>query len=151
MRSSVILLGSILGKLERYNLHIGSCEIGLRPIEHLKGLKQLSTIINENDIYTAKQRLVGTDIHLDYPSVGATENSNWRRFLPRQGVISTARRNSGLAGFWISSAVIYMVQFHTIYIEGFSRINRVEYRIIPDRIVAGTYMLAAAIIRVCTD
>ncbi|HHU64205.1 MAG TPA: UDP-N-acetylglucosamine 1-carboxyvinyltransferase [Clostridiales bacterium] len=154
MRSSVILLGSILGKLGKVQLtYPGGCEIGLRPIDlHLKGLKQLGTIINEENghLYCEAKELVGTDIHLDYPSVGATENIMLASVFARgRTIIRNAAKEPEIVDLQdflnVLGCNIYGAGTSTIYIEGFSRINRVEYRIIPDRIVAGTYMLAAAI------
>ncbi|MGI6113952.1 MAG: UDP-N-acetylglucosamine 1-carboxyvinyltransferase [Mahellales bacterium] len=154
MRSSIVLLGSILGKLGRVQLtYPGGCEIGLRPIDlHLKGLKQLGTIINEENghLYCEAKELIGTDIHLDYPSVGATENIMLASVFARgRTIIRNAAKEPEIVDLQdflnALGCNINGAGTSTIYIEGFAKVNRIEYKIIPDRIVAGTYMLAAAI------
>ena len=78
IRSSIIFLGSMLARMGRAQItYPGGCEIGQRPIDlHLKGLKQLGVEIDESNGYLACEasKLEGATVHLDYPSVGATEN-----------------------------------------------------------------------------
>ena len=78
MRSSIVLMGALLGRFGKVKVsYPGGCEIGPRPIDlHLKGLAQMGVIFSEGHgfIYAKTDDLRGADIHLDFPSVGATEN-----------------------------------------------------------------------------
>ena len=78
LRSSVFMLGSVLTRFRRAKIsYPGGCDIGLRPIDlHLSGLKRLGVKIEERDgyIHCEADKLVGADVLLDFPSVGATEN-----------------------------------------------------------------------------
>ena len=78
LRSSIVFLGAMLARLGKARVtYPGGCEIGQRPINlHLSGLRQLGVTIDESHGYLdcSASELRGADIHLDYPSVGATEN-----------------------------------------------------------------------------
>ena len=158
IRSSIILMGAILGRTGNVEVaYPGGCEIGLRPIDlHLKGLKKLGVDIQEKNgiLYGKVNNSVGCEISLDYPSVGATENI--MLFAVRaQGstVIYNAAREPEIVdlqnflikcGYNISGAGT-----STITIEG-NKINSadtIDYKIISDRIEAGTYLSAAATMR----
>lgn len=159
MRSSIVLMGAILGRFGKVRVsYPGGCEIGPRPIDlHLKGLALMGVTLRERHgfIYAESKELRGNEIHLDFPSVGATEN------LMLAGVLakgSTIIRNVAkepeiidLQNFLNKmGANIKGAGTDTIKIEGckFDDLKPVEdYTIIPDRIVAGTYLVAAAITR----
>jgi len=119
---------------------------------HLAGLKKLGAHISESHgyIYCECSKLVGTDIHLDYPSVGATENIMLAAVAARgTTIIYNAAREpevTDLQDFLnkMGSKVIG-AGTSTIRIDGVSEFNGVEHKIISDRIVAGTYMSAVAI------
>jgi UDP-N-acetylglucosamine 1-carboxyvinyltransferase len=157
MRSSIVLMGALLGRFGKVRVsYPGGCEIGPRPIDlHLKGLALMGVGLNERHgfIYAEAHNLKGADLHLDFPSVGATEN------LMMAGVLAKGRtiiRNAAkepeivdLQNFLNRmGAHIKGAGTDTIKIEG-CRIDELkqvdDYRIIPDRIVAGTYLVAAAI------
>jgi UDP-N-acetylglucosamine 1-carboxyvinyltransferase len=157
MRSSIVLMGALLGRFGKVKVsYPGGCEIGPRPIDlHLKGLAQMGVIFSEGHgfIYAKTDDLRGADIHLDFPSVGATEN------LMLAGVLAkgtTIIRNVAkepeivdLQNFLNRmGAHIKGAGTDTIKIEGCKTddLKPVEdYTIIPDRISAGTYLVAAAI------
>ncbi|REK54807.1 MAG: UDP-N-acetylglucosamine 1-carboxyvinyltransferase [Thermobacillus sp.] len=156
MRSSIFLMGPLLarfGEVEVYQP--GGCAIGERKIDlHLLGLRMLGAEIREdgNRIVCRASRLTGTDIHLDFPSVGATENLMMAAVLA-DGVttITNAAREpeiEDLQNFLNSmGARVTGAGTGTIRIEGVKRLVPCRYRIIPDRIVTGTLMVAAAATR----
>lgn len=156
MRSSIFLMGPLLARFGEVTLSKpGGCVIGQRPIDyHLHGMKQLGAEIDERHGYircTAK-RLTGTSITLDFPSVGATENLMMAAALADGvTVIENAAREpevQDLAQFLIAAgADIEGASDDTIVIRGRSRLEGVRYHIIPDRIVTGTLMMAAAATR----
>lgn len=155
MRSSVVFLGGILGRTKRAVIsNPGGCELGPRPIDlHLFALKKLGTQIIEEHGYLccdAKNGLNGTEIHLAFPSVGATENIMLTAATAKGvTVIHNAAKEpeiSDLADFLNSAgARIYGSGSDTIFIHGVDRLHGTVHTIIPDRIVAATYMSAAAI------
>ena len=119
---------------------------------HLIGLKKLGAHITESHgyIYCECSKLVGTDIHLDYPSVGATENIMLAAVVARgTTVIYNAAREpevTDLQDFLNKmGSKVTGAGTSTIRIDGVSAFNSVEHKIISDRIVAGTYMSAVAI------
>ncbi len=156
MRASILLMGPILARKGRAKLPLpGGCSIGARPIElHLKGFKALGAVIEEGpDFVEAKaDKLIGCDIYLDFPSVGATENIMMAAVLA-EGV--TIIENSAqepeivdLASFLNKiGAKIKGAGTDTIKIEGVKELHGAKHTIIPDRIEAGTFMVAAAITR----
>lgn len=153
IRSSIFLLGPLITRFGCAKVsYPGGCEIGSRPIDlHLKGLKALGAKIDEKygKIDCCAHKLVGADIHLDYPSVGATEN------IMMAGVLSAGTTrifNSAkepeivdLQNFINSmGGKIMGAGTDTIVIEGVKKLHSTEYTPIPDRIIAGTYLLAGA-------
>jgi UDP-N-acetylglucosamine 1-carboxyvinyltransferase len=153
MRSSIILLGSLLGRTGKVvTTYPGGCAIGVRPIDlHLKGLRQLgASIETQGQIVCEGKELKGTEIQLDYPSVGATENIMLAAVLAKG---TTIIRNAAkepeivdLQGFLNSmGARVYGAGNHIIRIDGVERLHDARYSVIPDRIAAETYMVAAAI------
>lgn len=155
LRSSIFMLGPLLGRFGRAVCTFpGGCEIGHRPIDlHLKGLMMLGADIREERglIICECKQLKGTDIHLDYPSVGATENVMMAAACAR-GIttISNAAREpeiEDLARFL--NELGYCVEgaggSNIVIRGGEAAAHTVEHKIIADRIVAGTLMAAAAI------
>ncbi len=154
MRSSIVFLGAILGRTGRCRLSFpGGCELGPRPIDlHLSALKKLGVkIVEDHGVLdcTAGQRPSRCDITLSLPSVGATENIMLYSSLGvGETVIYNAAREpeiSDLAGFLNScGACVQGAGSSTIVINGVSELHGCEYSVMPDRIVAATYMGAAA-------
>ncbi|SDC74250.1 UDP-N-acetylglucosamine 1-carboxyvinyltransferase [Paenibacillus sp. UNCCL117] len=156
MRSSIFLMGPLLARLGRVELYQpGGCAIGERKIDlHLKGLMALGVHIEDNGsrIVCTAAELTGADIMLDYPSVGATENIMMAAVMARgQTTITNAAREpeiQDLQNFLNAmGARIIGAGTDTITIEGVQELVPCTYRIIPDRIVAGTLMIAAAVTR----
>lgn len=154
MRSSIIFLGAILAVCGRAEVGMpGGCPIGLRPIDlHLKALRKMGAVITEEHGYLKCEckRLTGCELHLDFPSVGATENIMLAA-ATAQGttVITNAAREpeiEDLAGFLnLMGADIKGAGTDIIVIRGVDRLYSAEYRIMPDRIVAQTWLIAAMI------
>jgi len=156
MRATVFLMGPLLGRLGKVKLsHPGGCAIGSRPINwHLKGLEQLGVRISEKHGYIEAEakKIHGAEIHLDFPSVGATENLMMAATLaPGVTLIRNAAREPeiiDLQNFLRNmGARIEGAGTDVIRIDGVKKLTAGEYRVIPDRIEAGTYMLAGAITR----
>ncbi len=156
LRSSFFLLGPMLGRFGRASVtHPGGCEIGNRPIDlHLSGLAALGARITERNgrILCACERLRGAEIHLDYPSVGATENVMLAAVAAEgETVLHNAAREPEIAdlqnfllaaGFTLCGA-----GSSTIRVQGGGKARAVSYTVMPDRIVAGTLLTAAAMTR----
>lgn len=154
MRSSIILLGAILAKHKQAKFsYPGGCDIGLRPIDlHLKSFRELGAEVVESHgyIYCKSNSLKGTHIQLDYPSVGATENIMLAASLAEgTTIIRNAAKEpeiQDLQSFLDQMGCkIKGAGGNTIIIEGVQDLNNVEFTIMPDRIVAGTFATAAAI------
>lgn len=153
LRSSVFMLGSILSRFRRAKIsYPGGCDIGLRPIDlHLSGLKRLGVEITEEGGYVEcrADKLIGAEILLDFPSVGATENIILAA-VKAEGI--TVIRNAAkepeivdLQNFLNAmGAKVKGAGGGTVIIEGVKRLHGVEYTPIGDRIEAGTYLIAAA-------
>ncbi|MBQ3816701.1 MAG: UDP-N-acetylglucosamine 1-carboxyvinyltransferase [Clostridia bacterium] len=154
MRSSVVFLGAILGRAGSAVIsNPGGCELGPRPIDiHLSSLEKIGVVIKEEHglLYCSTPNgLKGTDIYLNFPSVGATENIILAAALAKgKTVIHNAAREpeiSDLADFLNSAgARIYGCGSDVIEIYGVEKLDSTSHTIIPDRIVAATYMAAAA-------
>lgn len=158
IRSSIILMGAILGRTGNVEVaYPGGCEIGLRPIDlHLKGFKKLGVSICEKNgiLYGKVNNPVGCEIQLDYPSVGATENIMlFAVNTEGKTVIYNAAREPEIVdlqnflnkcGYKVSGAGT-----STIIIEGIKNVptDTIDYKIISDRIEAGTYLSAATTMR----
>ena len=154
MRSSIFLMGPILARYGHVRVSApGGCSIGSRPIDlHLKGLQALGAKIEEKHgfIECTATRLTGANIYLDLPSVGATENLIMAAvFAEGATVIGNAAREPeivDLANYLNAmGAKVHGAGGASIIIEGIDRLQGVPYKIIPDRIVTGTMMLAGAI------
>ena len=154
MRSSVVFLGAIIGRTGKASLSTpGGCEIGLRPIDlHLDAIQRFGVNIHEEFAkidFEAVKPLEGVNIALSFPSVGATENIILTACTAKgTTVITNAAREpeiSDLADFLNScGAKISGTGEGTVIIEGVKELHPVQYKVIPDRIVATTYMAAAA-------
>jgi UDP-N-acetylglucosamine 1-carboxyvinyltransferase len=154
MRSSVVFLGAIIARFGEARIsRPGGCAIGLRPIDmHLEGLKRLGVTIREDGGYLicrAEKKLRGAVVPLPFPSVGATENIMLAA-VNAIGVttIHNAAREPeivDLAGFLnAAGADITIKPNGTVVIRGPRKLHSVEYRVIPDRIAAATYLCCAA-------
>lgn len=156
MRSSIFLMGPLLARFGEVQIYQpGGCAIGERKIDlHLNGLIALGAQIlqTEERIICRAERLTGADIQLDFPSVGATENIMMAAVLA-QGTttITNAAREpeiQDLQNFLNKmGARIIGAGTDTITIVGVQELSPCQYEIIPDRIVAGTFMIAAAATR----
>lgn len=154
MRSSIILMGSMLTRCGETKVsYPGGCEIGPRPIDlHLKALREMGAKIDESHgfLYCHCEKLKGCEIQLDYPSVGATENAILAavrakgttviRNAAREPEIIDLQNYLNKCGAKISGAGTSIIK-----IEGVEKFKDVEYTIMPDRIVTGTYMAASAL------
>lgn len=153
MRSSIIVLGALLGRLKNVTIsYPGGCSIGARPIDlHLSALKRLNVEIEEEEdtIVCKTNRIIGNEIFLKFPSVGATENIILATVLSN-GItqINNAAKEPEiieLSEFLNTlGAKIIGAGTSIITIEGVSKLHDGEYTLIADRIVAGTYMAALA-------
>lgn len=156
MRASFLVLGPLIARFKRATVSMpGGCPIGTRPIDlHLKGFKMLNTKVEIEhgciDAYT--NELVANHIYLDFPSVGATENIIMAASLADGvTVIENAAEEPeivDLANFINEmGGKVRGAGTNTIRITGVKKLNEVEHTVIPDRIEAGTYMVAAAVTR----
>ena len=154
MRSSIIFLGAILARCGEACVSMpGGCPIGVRPIDlHLKALREMGAEIREEHgcIVCRANRLRGADIHLDFPSVGATENIMLAAVTAKgTTTVSNAAREpeiADLAGFLNAmGARIHGAGESFITIEGREELHGAEYSVMPDRIAAATYLAAAAV------
>ena len=154
IRSSIFLLGPILSRFRRATVtYPGGCEIGLRPIDlHLNGLRSLGVSIREEGglIHCDGGQMRAGEVHFDYPSVGATENIMMAAvLLPGTTILHNAAREPEIAD--LASCINRMggrvrgAGSQTIVIEGVKRLRGVTWQPMPDRIVAGTLLAAAAI------
>lgn len=154
MRSSVVFLGAILGRMGEATLSTpGGCEIGLRPIDlHIGAMEQLGAKLEDAGgqlRFTAAGGLHGARITLAFPSVGATENVMLAAATAKgRTVLSNAAREpeiSDLADFLnAGGAKIHGAGDSTVVIDGVERLHSVRHTVIPDRIAASTYLLAGA-------
>jgi len=160
LRASFFCIGPLLARLGQAKIPLpGGCEIGARPVsEHIKGLKALGAYINvEHGVVTAslpgiKSRLKAADIVLDCPSVGATETILMAAVLADgQSSIENAAQEpevQDLAKLLNSmGAQISGAGGPKITIEGVQELHGCDYTVMPDRIEAGTFLLAGAITR----
>ena len=156
VRSSIFMLGSLLTKFKKAHIsYPGGCNIGTRPIDlHLKGLKTLGVKISEKHGYIdcdGSHMRAGV-VHLDFPSVGATENIMMAA-VKLKGVteIHNAAKEPEIEDLqnFINSmgGKICGAGSSTITIKGVDKLHSTTYTPISDRIVAGTYMIAGVMTR----
>jgi UDP-N-acetylglucosamine 1-carboxyvinyltransferase len=160
MRASALVIGPILAKYGHVKVSLpGGCAIGSRPIDiHLDGFKKFGANVELSGGYVnieKNNKLLGTTIILDYPSVGATENLVMGAVLAEGKTIieNTAKEPEidDLCNFLNKmGAKISGIGTSILIIEGVNieDLQSIEYKIIPDRIEAGTFMIAGAI---CSD
>ncbi len=155
MRSSIVFLGAILSRCGKSSLSFpGGCELGPRPIDlHLSAFSQMGAQICEDSgriLCCTKEGLHGCEIVLPIPSVGATENIMIAAATAKgTTVIRNAAREpeiTDLASFLTKcGARIYGTGEGTVVIDGVASLGGCEHTVIPDRIVASTYMAAIAV------
>ena len=153
LRSSVFMLGSVIARFGRARIaYPGGCDIGLRPIDlHLSGLRRLGVEIGEEGgcIDCKCDKIVGADVLLDCPSVGATENlilasvkaegSTVIRNAAREPEIVDLQNFINRMGGRVSGAGT-----PTVVVCGVKKLHGAEFTPMPDRIEAGTFLIAAA-------
>lgn len=155
MRASVLVMGSLLARNGRARVALpGGCAIGSRPIDqHLKGFEAMGAVVKVGNGFIdaeVKGKLKGAKVYLDFPSVGATENIMMAATLAEgTTVIENCAKEPeivDLANFLNKmGAQVKGAGTGTIKIEGVPCLFGTEHNIIPDRIEAGTFMVAAAI------
>ncbi len=153
MRASIVVLGPILARNGHAKVSMpGGCTIGSRPIDlHLKGLEAMGAKISQTggDITATAERLKGTNIYMDFPSVGATQNLMMAATLA-QGttVIENAAREPEIVDLAIllnkMGASVRGAGTETLTIKGVDQLHGAEHDVVQDRIEAGTFMVAAA-------
>jgi UDP-N-acetylglucosamine 1-carboxyvinyltransferase len=155
MRASVLVMGSLLARTGKARVALpGGCAIGSRPIDqHLKGFEAMGAVVKVGNGFIEAEvpdRLKGAKIYLDFPSVGATENILMAAVLAEGTTIieNCAKEPEivDLANFLNKmGANVRGAGTGTIRVEGVDYLTGTEHTIIPDRIEAGTFMVAAAI------
>jgi UDP-N-acetylglucosamine 1-carboxyvinyltransferase len=152
MRASNLILGPLLARSGRVKLsRPGGCAIGSRPMDqHIKGLQQLGVQVKEKHGYIEAwaDQLQGADVYLDVPSVGATENIMMTAVLARgTTMIRNAAREPeiiDLQNFLNKmGAKVRGAGMDVLRIDGVDKLHPAEHIVIPDRIEAGTHMIAA--------
>jgi UDP-N-acetylglucosamine 1-carboxyvinyltransferase len=154
IRASSLFLGAFLGRQDTVAVSMpGGCDIGPRPMDlHLKGIQALGAHVDIEYGYIQAQakKKQGADIYLDFPSVGATENIMMMASMtPGTTTIENAAKEPeivNLASFLNAmGAKVRGAGTDVIKISGVPELKSVRYPVIPDRIEAGTYMMAAAV------
>ncbi|MFD1780310.1 UDP-N-acetylglucosamine 1-carboxyvinyltransferase [Fredinandcohnia salidurans] len=155
MRASVLVMGSLLARNGHARVALpGGCAIGSRPIDqHLKGFEAMGAVVKVGNGYIDAEvngRLRGAKVYMDFPSVGATENIMMAATLAdgMTTIENCAKEPEivDLANFLNAmGANVRGAGTGTIRIEGVKELHGATHNIIPDRIEAGTFMVAAAI------
>lgn len=154
MRASILVMGPLLARLKKAKISLpGGCAIGARPVDyHLKGFEALGAQVEvEKGYIEAKvNTLKGDEIYLDFPSLGATENIMMAACLAEgiTKIVNSAKDPEVVElGHLLNKmgAKVKGLGTDLIKIEGVKELHGIDYAIIPDRIEAGTYMIAAAI------
>jgi UDP-N-acetylglucosamine 1-carboxyvinyltransferase len=154
MRASILVLGPLLARFGEANVSLpGGCAIGARPVDlHVKGLKALGADIEIDDGYIRARadKLRGGHVFFDVVSVTGTENLLMAAVLAEgETVLENAAREpevSDLADFLSSmGAQIEGAGTNRIVVQGVEKLSDTAYRVLPDRIEAGTFLVAAAI------
>lgn len=153
LRTSILMLGALLSRCGKVKLsYPGGCEIGKRPIDmHLQALKLLGVSVFDdgNEIVCAVDKLKGADITLSFPSVGTTENlllasvkakgiTKIRNYAKEPEIIDLINMLNQM-GARIGVFNDYII------VEGVKKLHGIEYKPIPDRIEAGTFLLSAVV------
>ncbi|GAB2687458.1 UDP-N-acetylglucosamine 1-carboxyvinyltransferase [Aliiglaciecola aliphaticivorans] len=155
MRASILVLGPLLAKYGKANVSLpGGCAIGARPVNlHLEGLKQMGANISVDAGYVRAEvegRLKGAHIFMDIVSVGATENLMMAATLAEgETVLENAAREPEIVDLANClnrmGAKITGAGTDSIKIVGVKRLQGCHYRVLPDRIETGTFLVAAAV------
>lgn len=158
MRASVLVLGPLLARVGKARVSLpGGCAIGARPVDqHLKGFEALGAIIDLDHGYIDAQvgadgdGLKGGHVYFDMPTVGGTENLLMAAALAEgETLIENAAREPEIVELADAlnsmGARITGAGTDTIRVTGVNRLHPLDYRVMPDRIEAGTYMVAAAV------
>jgi len=153
MRASFIVLGPLLARLGQAQVPLpGGCVLGPRPVDfHLNGLRALGATITlrEGVVYAEAQRLHGANLYLDFPSVGATQHLLMTAALiPEKTVIHNAAHEPEvyeLIHLLVQMGVRIQTAPNHIEVVGQPRLKEATYQVIPDRLNAGTYLIAGAI------
>ncbi len=154
MRSSVIIAGALIGRLKKATFsYPGGCDIGARPIDlHIKAFKEMGVNVEEEagKILCNVDEIKPTKIQLDFPSVGATENIMLASvFSKGETIIGNAAMEPEIVDLQNflnrMGAKVTGAGTNEIKIEGVYKLKDVSYKIMPDRIEAGTLLCAAAI------
>ncbi|HHY75205.1 MAG TPA: UDP-N-acetylglucosamine 1-carboxyvinyltransferase [Firmicutes bacterium] len=154
VRSSIFLMGPLLARMGKVQVsYPGGCDIGQRPIDlHIKGLRALGASIEEKHghIKAERETWEGIDIHLDIPSVGATENIMMGACLAKGvTIIRNAAKEPEIVDLQTflnaMGAKVRGAGTDVIRIEGVDKLHGAEHVIMPDRIEVGTFMIGAVI------
>lgn len=154
LRASIFILGALLGKFRKAEIaYPGGCQIGARPIDiHIKGFKALGAKVVEKHgyIYCNGENLKAGEVLLDFPSVGATESLMMCAcLLDGETTLKNVAKEPeivDLQNFLVAmGANINGAGGDCIKIVGVKKMHGCAYKAIPDRIVAGTYILATAV------
>ncbi len=154
MRASVLCLGPLLARLGKAEVALpGGCAIGSRPVDlHLRGLERMGATfeLEAGNIIGRCDRLKGAHIHFDFPTVGGTENLLMAASLAEgETILENAAREpevTNLADFLNAcGAKIEGQGTSIIRVQGVERLTGAEFSVMPDRIEAGTYLVAAVI------
>lgn len=153
MRASIVVMGPLLARLGHARVAMpGGCAIGSRPVDlHLKGFEALGATITQSHGYIEAKadQLVGANIYLDFPSVGATQNIMMAATLAKgTTVIENVAREPEIVDLANvlnkMGAKVFGAGTEEIRIEGVTELKGTEHSIVQDRIEAGTFMIAAA-------
>lgn len=153
MRASIVVMGPLLARLGHARVAMpGGCAIGSRPVDlHLKGFEALGATITQSHGYIEAKadQLVGANIYLDFPSVGATQNIMMAATLAKGiTVIENVAREPEIVDLANvlnkMGAKVFGAGTEEIRIEGVTELKGTEHSIVQDRIEAGTFMIAAA-------
>ena len=152
LRASFLLMGPMLTRFNEATIPLpGGCKIGARPVDlHLHGFRRLGAEIDiRKSTVHAKGKLKGNKVLLDFPSVGATENIIMAAVFARgESIIKNAAREPEIVDLCDflrkAGAKIEGDGTSAIQIQGVKKLRSIEYKPIPDRIEAGTFMIAAA-------
>ena len=156
MRASILILGPLLSRFGKAKISLpGGCAIGTRPIDiHLDGLKKLGANFKVQNGYVLGQvnhQLTGSHIKLSFPSVGATENIMMAAVKAKgKTIIENAAKEPEILDLANSlnkmGSNIKITNKGIITITGVKKLNKANYKIMSDRIVAGTFVIAAVML-----
>ena len=156
MRASILILGPLLSRFGKAKISLpGGCAIGTRPIDiHLDGLKKLGASFKVENGYVVGQvnkQLIGSNIKLSFPSVGATENIMMAAVKAKgKTIIENAAKEPEILDLANSlnkmGAKVKITNKGIINITGVKKLNKANHKIMSDRIVAGTFIIAAVML-----